>query len=502
MNHEENELIGKYLDGKLSNTESESLQNLLRNSKQARHRLQLFAAVSEGLAERSRFVSPVPKTSRFGKLTLPWSIAAAALIFAFINWKIPAAKTITGESGESFLALLVDEAGAKFSEGNGPEQVRFGEGNYVLDEGAVHVRFSNGADLLMKAPVSFAIDSAYRIRLHEGSMRAVAPPSAQGFTIATPGVNYEDLGTEFGISVNRESGVSELHVFDGQVDAKDPESNQLLSSFREGQSVTYTEGTAGPAPPPDSEKFLTPGSIGFLRWKIHQRRFGNDPDLLACYSFTKPGEDISRLRNEAKNGVASDGDISGARWVSGRWPGKDALLFDRDNDFVEIDLPGNYKELTFAAWVKLDRFDFSHTSLFDSNGWSDGDVHWQFNRSGSMWIAAFAGNRKTISPPKIVPTGQWVHLAAVISLDQLKSEVFVNGTPSGASQIPEETILEPGISRIGNWLWDQEWPYVPIRALRGRMDEFAIWKRALTEPELQKLVEEGKPAPLWTMQKN
>lgn len=493
MSSSEDELINRYLDGQLSSEHKDELQVLLRDSAEARRKLRLFATVGESLAERS-YEAPAQKVVRDWKNILPWGIAAAAILFAsFSQFDFP---KVNSKSDSGFLALLVDEAGAEFSESGSPDEVRFTKGEYRLEKGAVHLRFSNGADLLMKAPAAFEIDDAFNVRLHDGGVRAVVPPSAQGFTVATPGVDYEDLGTEFGLAVNGQTGASELHVFDGQVDAKLPGSDQLMSSVMEGESVAFASGKLSPAEAPDVDRFPAPGTIGFLRWEQQRQQISSDPDVVGYYPFIKGGG----LGNHSVNAVAGDGDIQGARWVSGRWPGKSALLFDRDTDYVELDLPGEYEELSFATWLKIDRFDFSHVSIFDSNGWGQGDVHWQCNRSGSMWIAGFAeAGRKELQPRKIVPTGEWVHLVATISTRSRISKVYLNGEVAGAQKIGEGTLLAPGKSRLGNWLWDEEWPFVPIRAMRGRMDEFVIWKRALTENEIKELVVRGKPAALWVM---
>ncbi|MDF1756099.1 MAG: FecR domain-containing protein [Verrucomicrobiales bacterium] len=497
MTPQEDQLLCRYLDGKLSGEDENSLQDLLRNSGEARRRLRILATVTEGLATRSEGPALPKRTVK--RPVLPWAIAAVTAILAVISWVLPFLPEKESETtpADSFIALLVDEAGAEFTDGNAPDEVRFAKGRYQLTKGAVHVRFANGADVVMAAPAAFEIDDAFHIRLENGGLRAIAPPSAQGFTVATPGIDYEDLGTEFGISVNEDSGISELHVFDGQVDAKEPGSRKLMTSVMQGESVQFADGTLEPTGAPDVNRYLTPGSIGFLRWEHERSQFGKDPDLIGYYPFIK----ASTLRNEAEQAQTTDGTIHGARWVSGRWPGKGALLFDRDTDFVEIEIPGEFEELTMAAWLKLDRLDFSHTSIFDSNGWTDGDIHWQLTRSGTSWIAGFTENgRKVVAPSKIVPTNEWVHLTAMISRKTGLSSVYLNGQPAGVQQISKQTLIKPGLGRIGNWLWDKEWPYVPIRALRGRIDEFAIWKRALTETEVKELVDKGKPAALWTMQ--
>ena len=55
----------------------------------------------------------------------------------------------------------------------------------------------------------------------------------------------------------------------------------------------------------------------------------------------------------------------GRRWVSGRWAGKGALLFDRDEDFVGLNIEGEHEELTLSFWVKVDRLDYEYNALMN-----------------------------------------------------------------------------------------------------------------------------------------
>jgi hypothetical protein len=396
---------------------------------------------------------------------------------------------------DPFVALLANGADVVFVDGFGPDGVRFQSGHYELATGAVHLRFANGADVVMRAPAVFDIDDAFHIRLREGRMRAIVPPSAHGFTIATPGVDYEDLGTEFALAVVPD-GKSSLHVVNGRVDAKRPGSGELISSVTAGQSVQVADGIAEAAAPLDLQQYPTPGSIGLLRWQTQRSTLIRDPDLLAYYAFVEA--DV--LTNEAADPVASDGTIRGARWVAGRWPGKSALLFDRDTDFVELDVPGEYEEMSFAAWLKIDRLDFSHSAIFNSNGWDAGDLHWQIFRSGPVAIGYQGVNYRQKAHLRTVPENQWIHVLGTLSSETGEIRVYVNGTVAHAAEVSANRRMTPGRGRLGNWLMEAEQDGAPIRSLRGKMDEFAIWKRALTEAEVKALVEAGKPSVLWAQE--
>jgi len=338
MTKSEQDLLAAYLDGELASADLARLEQLLGESAEARKRLRLLATIDEGLCDLAtgrRVPEPVP--IRFPKANffraLPWGIAAAACLTLLwqLRQNLPEAGPEKGDEG--WVALLVDEASAVFEEGRSPEDaLRFGAGGYHLVDGAVHMRFANGADLVMRAPVEFTVKDAFHVEVAHGNVRAIVPPPAQGFTIGSPGIDYEDLGTEFGVIVDGRTGVSELHVFDGQVNVRDPESSALLQpaevgdSFRfDGKDLTRAEGAG-------QNEFLTPGAIGYLRWDRWREGFAASPGLIGYYSFT---EGSGPLVNSAKAPAMSDGEIHGARWVSGRWHEKQALLFDRDSDYVE-----------------------------------------------------------------------------------------------------------------------------------------------------------------------
>lgn len=502
MTASDHQLLAAYLDGELEEADLARLAALLGSSAEARKRLRLLATIDEGLSDlapaRPEIVPmrrDMPKSPFYR--VLPWGIAAAACLTLLWQSRTSLPEVEVPRGDEGWVALLVDEASAVFEDGRRPEDdIRFGAGDYHLVDGAVHMRFSNGADLVMRAPVEFTVNDAFNVEVAHGNVRAIVPPPAQGFTIGSPGIDYEDLGTEFGVKVDGKSGVSELHVFDGQVNVRDPESSELLhpaevgDSFRfDGSDLTRAEGAG-------QDEFLTPGAIGYLRWDRWREDFVGSPGLIGFYSFTEGGD---QLVNSAEQRAMSDGAISGARWVAGRWPGKQALLFDRDSDYVEFDLPGGFSELTMAVWIKVDRFDHELSAILNSNEWETGDLHWQISRVGVPWF----GLNDTAVPQKftgsLINPGQWAHVVMVMSGNENRAEVYVNGVVVNRGEIPDGTLVSPGRCRLGNWLRDPEWAHAPVRALRGRIDEFAVWNRPLSEKEIKEIMKIGQPAPLWSV---
>jgi len=391
------------------------------------------------------------------------------------------------------LAWLVDQAGVVFAEGRGPSGVRFDRGDYQLLEGIVHLRFTNGADLVIQAPAEFEIEDEFRTRLHSGRVRGIVPPAARGFTIETSGVDFEDVGTEFAVNADAK-GASAVHVWDGQVNVRRAGADDLLRSVSAGESVSYRDGELSKGPVLDPSAFPTPGHIGFLRWQEQRPGRLDDAGLIAWFPFDRDS-DQSVLTNAVRSSDVLDGRIEGARWVSGRWPGKDALLFDRDDDSVGLTIPGQYDDLTLSFWVKVDRLDYEYNALLNSDGWDLGALHFQIKRTGLAWANV---NGKKRSPPKFagdpIKLGRWQHIAGVISRTDDSFRTYVNGELAWEQRARLPNPLVPGACSLGNWMGVPE-KYQPTRrALKGRIDEVAIWNRSLTEQEIKAHYEAGRPS--------
>jgi hypothetical protein len=373
--------------------------------------------------------------------------------------------------------------------------VRFGPGEYELQKGLVHLRFAQGADMILAGPARFIVNDAQHVRLVSGKARVVAPSTAKGFTVATTSADYIDLGTEFGLRVEPD-GASDLYVFDGQVNVADPRSGKVLSEVFEGKSSRYVNGVAGEAPEVQSTDFPTPGAIGLKRWEKYEQQMRKATGLIAFFPFRR-GADTSVLFNGLGEERMQNGKIVGARWVSGRWPGHGALLFDRDTDFVQLNIPGEHQELTIAGWLKVDRLDFELNAILNSDGYEPGGVHFQLTRQGyPRGGVVVQGNFKDKVVGAAVPLGTWAHVASVISTRTRSQQIFVNGILTRERQWQMGEVIKLGACRLGNWLPDAK-TNIPNRAFRGRIDELAIWNRLLTQTEIAQLVEAGRPGMLW-----
>lgn len=86
----------------------------------------------------------------------------------------------------------------------------------ALESGLAKLTFECGAEVVLQGPCDFVVESPMLGFLQSGKITANVPRRAFTFAIRAPGLDFVDLGTDFGISVDGQ-GHSELHVFEGEV---------------------------------------------------------------------------------------------------------------------------------------------------------------------------------------------------------------------------------------------------------------------------------------------
>ncbi len=92
-------------------------------------------------------------------------------------------------------------------------------GRYELPTGLVELTFTNGIEMIIESPATFDIESEMRVILYQGNLAVKVTPEGEGFVVDTPSASIVDYGTEFAVTVSTDQ-VSEVHVFDGEVDVR------------------------------------------------------------------------------------------------------------------------------------------------------------------------------------------------------------------------------------------------------------------------------------------
>ncbi len=153
------------------------------------------------------------------------AVAAAATVMMAIQGQSPPPATDTVQpaapvaASSDAAATVTRIADAVWDAGARP--LRCGEllnnGDRVaLESGLIKVTFNCGAEVVLEGPCDFTIRDKMVCVLKRGKITAHVPRRAFSFAVLSPGVDFVDLGTSFGVSVD-EHGQSDLSVFEGEV---------------------------------------------------------------------------------------------------------------------------------------------------------------------------------------------------------------------------------------------------------------------------------------------
>ncbi len=429
------------------------------------------------------------------------------------------------------------------------------ERKYILSSGLLEITYDSGAKVILEGPCTYEVESTAGGYLALGKLTAKvasgqwpvasAKPQAANqkspssfilhpsslFFVRTPTAIITDLGTEFGVEVNK-AGTSKTHVFQGRVEMRLADGGRgepLTIQLGVGESGQVEHGADGRGPTllrgaADAAGFVRVGQLAKLaeqlhptplcRWQAWSKELRKRDDLLAYYDFQRDESDRLVLRNRAATGKQFDGRIESPAWVSGRFPGKHALRFGWAGNGVRVNIPIECKQLTLLAWVNLDSLPNPPEcgGLLLSDGWNKvgfsranfaGRIHWQIrydgtisftldNRSGNMRSRPVFDNAETL--------GHWHHLAVVYVYGPETSHVvfYLDGEHVGGGNmiaVAHPTVVAKfGPAMIGAW-WDSRDADCTCASypLGGRIDELMIFRSALEAEEIHRIYESAKP---------
>ncbi len=318
------------------------------------------------------------------------------------------------------------------------------------------IEFFQGARLCIEGPAEIRLISAGEAFCQSGRFSAHVPPHARGFRLGTPRGDIVDLGTDFGLDLS--SAASELHVFNGEVELYQPQTQ--MRKLTSGAAADLTQPSVTKALAANETAFAFRRELdarvteshrqAFERWQRASANWQKDGDVRLWLNFQD--ESTSRsLRNSAIQGTdIAAGSIVGCSWTEGRWPGKRALQFRSLSDRVRFNVPGNYRQLTLTASLQLHGLNVRQSSICMSEGIGAGYLHWQVLHDGSLCLGVGDGSRRTgtnaepvlwqdyISPVVFTPErfGQWVHLAVVYDMAGNEVRFFLMANCSRVTRCP------------------------------------------------------------------
>ena len=351
------------------------------------------------------------------------------------------------------------------------------------------------ATVVVEAPARFRVVDALTLQVDSGRVTAHVRNADAGLRVLTPQAEVIDRGTRFAVDVP-DGKHSEVHVFEGRVDATMPRGAPMESLSASQAARISSRGGLERRDLRDAT-FVQPEEIpplvaGLTAERNAKRRAAaaalkQDAALLAWIDFDR-----------GEPGLVVDG----ARTVQGRFPGEAAAEFVDTDDNIGIDLKAVAPQLTLMAWVRLDRVPEGISSLYHTDGWTTpGQVHWMILNNGQMRFAVQGvpvGGDTGVErwpesrQPLLGTLGRWMHLAAVYDADLRQVRFHTNGTVDSTVALPAGLPAVLSSAQIGNWNLKHQ-SGTRHRQLSGRIDELVILARALAAEEIHAHYLAGRP---------
>jgi hypothetical protein len=518
-------LVDRYLDVQLTVAERAELEEVLRRSATSRSQFwqeaRLHAQIHEaesgtemGMPKRQRIVVTQWKK----QVAALAAFAACLVVIASVVGRIPSqqpqiieVKAPESESTTAAIAVLSRTLNVEWDDPAGEQMpgAALEAGWLRLKGGIAYVQFFNGVGIVLEGPVEVQLVSGNEAFCRSGRLSAEVPPAAKGFTVRTPQLRVVDLGTAFGVYVSSQR--DEVHTFKGEVElhpasaeARNLKAGEAIVAVGDGEIQAILCNPAAFMSPADMEHKSDESQGRRLKaWHDSSARFSRDPSLVVLFDFEQVSWVDRTLHNLAPGATAGDATVVGCGKADGRWLGKGAIEFRNLSDRVRVSVLGTHRSLTLATWVRVDRLECRFNSLFMTDAFEPGAVHWQIRSNGSLHLAVAGPTNESATnynydSPGVFTTerlGRWTHLAMVYDGSRGQLIHYVDGQPVGRFPLSKAIELRIEHGELGNWNPGNSSDRAPIRYLSGRMDEFAMFGRALSDQEIIDLYKAGSPEP-------
>ncbi len=532
-------LMQKLRDDALTPADERDLQEIIRHHPVARRRFARQLAVDSQLKEALEVSSislPAGESSSGMKgWLLVAGIMAVVAGILFLAFRSEQGEMVaSGEESpaqlqapqlEAGIAVVGPQVGAEWEPAL-PENVIDRAGKAILKPGVIRVKtgvlqldFFNGARVLVSGPATLDLMSPDAGKLLAGKMSVFIPPAAKGFLMMGPQEQVIRGGTDFAL-LAEEAGLFEVHVIGGEAQLSTSNKNSLSLIAGEAARVTadteeWSKDQAKPELFPSSRQLNDALASHHEEWKKLRDRIRADREVVLYYTFDRGLNWVRNVPNEAANAVpGSDGAVVGCHAVEGRWPRKKALGFENSSNRLRLNLPGEFRELTLAAWLKIEKLHSPRISILNPQTNQDRYIHWSLSRTPRDWDGNYRwhqhfsethqsadqkGDRNHYHSDAdlsdFISDKKWFHLALVYHPETKEVRHYANGIRVHTSAIKEARPLGIGIADMGNWPY-MDWAEgteFEVRYLNGAMDEFLIAKRAFTDDEIREVYQSGKP---------
>jgi hypothetical protein len=451
------------------------------------------------------------KISRMAIYTSILSTAALLFMAVFVYLNPRTSNSVVGVLAETIDAQWRDNA-APMGVG---QDLRAGV--LSLQRGLAHVRFDSGASVILEGPAQVELLSGNSMSLRQGKIVATVGRDAIGFVVNTPQGKILDLGTEFGIQVDP-VGQSQVHVFQGEVilyptnqDGRMKVSEGDAKSVdQSGKVVDIPLQTAAFVRQDEmSSKLLAQTGNSYYRWKAWVFDIHRDPSLVAHYFYAKDNTRPESLLNAVAAAKGPAGHFGGQgrtapTWVTGRWPEKSAVRFERGkNQAIIIGADPTLSvngPVTVSTWVYYPnktqmgghliscRQDYHvnfQFSMFDEH------YKYEYQRNQFEFLRFNQKDSGCYSQEFIQKPQTWYHF--VMTYDMGTVCFYVNGKLFESKPYISRSDAKETEIIIGALKWDNRY-VLPEGDFDGIIDDLMIFNRSLGGDEIQKIYEAGLPA--------
>lgn len=365
-----------------------------------------------------------------------------------------------------------------------------------LKSGLVKLIFNNGTELILRGPNEFNINNVKSTFCAHGELSAFVPAEGKGFEVITPFATFIDRGTEFSLAVSEQS--AQLDVIKGNVDVSWVPHLPALNLFTgEGSHIDVERKAVKTTA--QTNHFISKDlfDIRLNDYKEKKRKEESERDrllngqnaLLARYCFDGSSEKVEN-RAKGPGRIESAARLNGTRSTEGFLPGMDAVALKNKNSSIRFSVPGEFKDLTLMALVRIDHLrEFGNALFISDRFWEEeGSILWQILRNGRIQIQIKQSDARDESYFNSDPyfsratNGTWCYLAVVADSKNRKISFYVDGKILSAVPWNKPLPLKIGDSTIGRIPKDIT---ITERIMDGAIGEMNLFNRVLTDEEIR-----------------
>ena len=159
-----------------------------------------------------------------------------------------------------------------------------------------------------------------------------------------------------------------------------------------------------------------------------------------------------------------------------RFDNNHSVDFDGVDDFIQLGQGFTYTQHTVSAWIKLGELSRTHTILSGRDSNTDLIRFWIASSDNKVRFRLGDGSNTTVTNPTALEAGRWYHIVATYDGTNLKIYVdsVLGHTLAASKNVNVTANLKIGEDDSSN-------------RFMGKIDELAIWDRALTAAEVTEI---------------